>query len=48
MSRHMNTNRAVVLYGRARRKIALESAQKFTAITGFDQVVRMFGIVGAR
>lgn len=44
MSRHFNTNQAVVLFNRAVKKITLKSSEKLTGANGFAQAAALFRI----
>jgi hypothetical protein len=46
MSRHLNTEKAVILFDRAKPKIKIASATKLTAVRGFSAAAKMLGIVG--
>lgn len=46
MSRHLNTEKAVVLFDRAQRKLKLVSASRLTETVGFASAAKLFGIVG--
>lgn len=45
MSRHFNTNKAVVLFDRAEKKIALKSFAKLGIAEGFAEAAELFGII---
>jgi hypothetical protein len=44
MSRHLNTERAVVLFERARSKIQMDTASPLPTYQGFAKVARQLGI----
>lgn len=46
MSRHLNTDKAVVLFDRALPKIQLDSATKLSNYTGFARAAKLLGIRG--
>ncbi|MES2264619.1 MAG: RES family NAD+ phosphorylase [Pseudomonadota bacterium] len=46
MSRHLNTEKAVILFDRARSKIAMASSTVLVATPGFATAAKAFGIVG--
>lgn len=47
MSRHLNTDRAVVLFNRAAEKLTLKSHAALSGADGFAQAAELFGIVAS-
>lgn len=47
MSRHLNTDRAVVLFDRAAKKLTLRSYAALTGTDGFAHAAELFGIVAS-
>ncbi|HEX8614458.1 MAG TPA: hypothetical protein VF800_24530 [Telluria sp.] len=46
MSRHLNTEIAVLLFDRAKPKVQLATVSSLMGTSGFAAAARMFGIVG--